>query len=319
MNLFYEPKNIQKIHQENLLFLNGILSKINSADVFKINFQNVITNFFQTQKPIFLSPLIPFIGFDNSYKKIIPLFSGWNLFCLAAKYFDSAEDEPLDQAENINMGSAFLFLANLSVMDLITSGFDKTNVLEIYQRMQHAGLTACAGQTLDLSIKEPKQIPTPDEWLIMAELKSGAIFSWGTWASAALAQENSLISETFSQIGMHLGVFVQILDDFYDTWETKQIESTHFYKALPIVYANFHHPQRTQELLNSLLTSKTHYEKDMGNLKDFLNSIHTAKFIYAACHEQRLKIVKLLAQLDPAAINLNLCTDFLDQLLPTSI
>lgn len=319
MNSFFYPAHTKKVYRINDHLLGRILSEANIPEGFKAELYKVSNTYFQAKKLIFLTPLIPFFSFRHSSQPCAPLFLAWNLFCLAAKYFDSAEDEPLDQPENINMGSAFLFLANLSVMDLITSGFDKAIIFEICQRMQHAGLTACAGQTLDLSIKEPKQIPSPDGWLSMAELKSGAIFSWGTWASAALAQENPLISETFSQIGIHLGVFVQILDDFYDTWETKQIELPPFYKALPIVYANFHHPQRTQELLNTLLTSKTHYKKNIGNLKDFLNNIHTPKFIYAACYEQRLKIVKLLAQLDSKVIDLNLWTDFIDQLLPTSI
>ena len=146
----------------------------------------------------------------------------WHLVQIAAKLLDDLEDEPVERdahpALTVNLATALLFVAQLA-LDIEDAGPETT--WEMRRRLDSARLLACGGQHADLQSQIDKQAISPEEWLEIATAKSGALCGWAAWAGAVISGADPRTEEMVQTFGEHLGILLQLSDDYKDIWQTE--------------------------------------------------------------------------------------------------
>jgi len=154
--------------------------------------------------------------------KVLPTTAAWQLLRLAAKLFDDIEDGEVerDRAEATNLATGILFVAQSALMKF--SQQPTLIALEtqcrIMNEFNRASLFACAGQHEDLASQVNFSLPDPDLWIRTARAKSGELLGWAAWAGAIVGGARESVASSFREFGVHLGILLQISDDFGDFW-----------------------------------------------------------------------------------------------------
>lgn len=149
----------------------------------------------------------------------------WHLVQMAAKLLDDVEDGLTHKlqpaATTVNLATALLFVAQLALDE---GGSSQATAGRLRRQLDWARLIACSGQHDDLLGQHNAQPLLPDKWLQLAEAKSGALFSWAAWAGAVASEADESACQACSVYGRHLGVLLQIADDFNDLWLSHHLE-----------------------------------------------------------------------------------------------
>lgn len=149
----------------------------------------------------------------------------WHLVQIAAKLLDDVEDGLTHKlqpaATTVNLATALLFVAQLALDE---GGSSQATAGRLRRQLDWARLIACSGQHDDLLGQHNAQPLLPDKWLQLAEAKSGALFSWAAWAGAVASEADESACQACSVYGRHLGVLLQIADDFNDLWLSHHLE-----------------------------------------------------------------------------------------------
>lgn len=152
----------------------------------------------------------------------LPATAAWQLLRLAAKLFDDIEDGEAerDRAEATNIATGILFVAQLALQKLPQQSSEVTWETRrlIMTEFNRASLFACAGQHEDLAGQVNFSLPDPDIWIRTARAKSGELLGWAAWAGAMVAGLRETVASNFHEFGVHLGVLLQVADDFGDFW-----------------------------------------------------------------------------------------------------
>jgi geranylgeranyl pyrophosphate synthase len=187
--------------------------------------------------------LVPFLVCDSQNcerNQVIPIATTWLLLRLAAKSFDDVEDgdakDTIGETTNLASGllvSAYQMLSMLgSQNNLSFQGYQK-----VIKEFNHSILHACQGQHLDLASKHKFVQFKPNDWLNIASAKSGDLFSWATWASALVMCSDEQIQEGYRKFGYHLGLLLQVVDDYNDFYCDSGTDLVHGQVSLPVSYA----------------------------------------------------------------------------------
>jgi geranylgeranyl diphosphate synthase type I len=170
-----------------------------------------------------------------------PVAAAWQLVRLAAKLFDDVEDGQMngDPAGSINLATGLLFVASLALGELPAQGVSLERVHALNQALNHAMLRACAGQHTDLAAARTWAAGMdPDAWLETARAKSGELLAWAAWAGALVAGADRPTLACCREYGCHLGVLLQVADDFHDVWySTGGSDLATGQPTLPVCYA----------------------------------------------------------------------------------
>lgn len=150
--------------------------------------------------------------------------ASWHLVQIAAKLLDDLEDEPtkrdIHSGLTLNLATALLFVAQLA---LDVEDVSSEVVWEMRRRLDTARLLACGGQHADLQSQIDEQSMSPDAWLEVAATKSGALCSWAAWAGAVACGGDTQTTEACQDFGEHLGILLQLADDYTDIWQTETV------------------------------------------------------------------------------------------------
>lgn len=113
----------------------------------------------------------------------------------------------------------------------------------------------CAGQHLDLAIREPNLSQT---WQSVAA-KSGDFFALACWVGARLATSEPVQLESMAKYGRHLGILIQIANDTEGLWGRDGIDSdlARGKVTLPVAYALGVLPPAERTALQRLILAKT--------------------------------------------------------------
>ncbi|WP_304458603.1 polyprenyl synthetase family protein [Alicyclobacillus sendaiensis] len=114
----------------------------------------------------------------------------------------------------LNAGDALFALAFRTLADL-AHHFEPRAVIDTYQAVTNACVALAAGQELDLAFEHVENVSI-DQYLAMAELKTGALFSAALEVAGILAGHSPEVRDDLRAAGRKLGVLFQILDDFHD-------------------------------------------------------------------------------------------------------
>ncbi|MCL4486638.1 MAG: polyprenyl synthetase family protein [Chloroflexi bacterium] len=149
-----------------------------------------------------------------------PLTAGWQLVRLAAKLLDDIEDREVETGAGIllNAATGLLFAAPL-VLDELSAFLGRDVAHCVSLELQRAMLRAAAGQHADLSgARKETRTEDADTWLEIALAKSGELLGWAAWAGALVGGAGEQARECLREYGVHLGVLLQVADDFYGIW-----------------------------------------------------------------------------------------------------
>jgi hypothetical protein len=190
--------------------------------------------------------------------KAAPVVAAWQLMRLAAKLLDDAEDGDADAsfAETINLATSFLSAAPLMPWGLLEQGVAADTVQHLCRALYRAALCACAGQHADLTAGQPRVDDgiDPDAWLEIAQSKSGSPLGWAAWAGALVAGTDERALSGFHDYGYHLGILLQVADDFKGVWGAEgacDLAAGQF--TLPVCYALYVAKGKERERLKTLL------------------------------------------------------------------
>jgi geranylgeranyl pyrophosphate synthase len=164
-----------------------------------------------------LLPLLACQALGGQPRQAIPLLAAWRLLRLSAKLLDDVADgeSASTPAEAIDLATGLLFLAPLALEELLKRGVPASRIARLRVGMHAAGLRACAGQFGELA--SPDELD-PEGWLEIASAKSGVSFAWAGWAGALVAGDDKGTLARFYEFGLHLGILLQVADDFNGIW-----------------------------------------------------------------------------------------------------
>ena len=263
-------------------------------------------------------PLIIYSIFHTDILNAVPLMTTWQLLRYAAKCFDDAEDEAINSPRLINIGSAFLFMAQQVLWKLRDSGKNEDVIYSLCLHFNQSSLSACAGQHLDLSGQAGYLRVDPDTWMEIALSKSGDLFAWAVWSGAFLAGVEEKDLKSYYDFGQYLGALLQAHDDFEDVWGTDKVGDIENYRvSLPYVYAFHVAPPIKQQNLTGFLRNSEKDTELSQQIRELLVALGSQKFILAVMFDLRQKALGALkntghfhsGQFKPL-------TDLLDQLCP---
>ncbi len=144
----------------------------------------------------------------------------WQLVRLARKLLDDIEDREADDrlAITLNAATSLIFSAQLALNELTTdSAHDIAWRASV--ALERAMLRAAAGQHADLAGAQLERKPAdPEAWLEIAQAKSGELVAWAGWSGALVGGADEHTQDCLCQYGFHLGVLLQVADDFDGIW-----------------------------------------------------------------------------------------------------
>jgi len=157
--------------------------------------------------------------------KALPVTAAWQLLRLAAKLFDDIEDGEVerDRGEATNLATGILFVAQSTLQRLPQkpSQVAMETQYRIVNEFNRSCLFACAGQHEDLAGQVNFSLLDLDSWMKAARAKSGELLGWAAWAGAMIAGAQESVASNYRDYGIHLGILLQIGDDFNDFWGRK--------------------------------------------------------------------------------------------------
>lgn len=190
-----------------------------------------------TQVSVADLPLLTCRAVGGTSERAAPVVAAWQMLHIAAKLFDDIEDGDADDpAADLNLATGVL-----TTVPLLLAMLDAppAEIRQLMQAAQRAVLVAGAGQHADLlAVRAAAASVDPDRWLAIARAKSGALLGWAAWAGALAGGAAPAALDQARSYGEHLGVLLQIADDFVGIWRPERMSDlTTRRLSLPVCYA----------------------------------------------------------------------------------
>lgn len=191
----------------------------------------------------------------GTLEQVMPVLAAWQGLHIVAKLFDDVEDgDAVDPATDVNIASAVLVVVPLLLESLAAQGVSRTDIQRLAHGAHRAVLLAAAGQHADLLASRADRTIDPEAWLSIARAKSGALLAWAAWAGALVAGASQSSLDQYYAYGEHLGVLLQIADDFAGIWQPERASDlTTKRLSLPVCYALSVVPPEQQATLRAVL------------------------------------------------------------------
>ena len=254
---------------------------------------------FQDQVTLNFLPSISTGVVVEDSNKSIPITAAWQLIRLAAKLYDDVEDHEngVMNGEAINLATGLLFAAHTALEKLTDYEISHEQSQQVRTRFNRVCLQTCAGQDLDLSTRWDQVIPSPDDWLEIAREKSGELFAWASWAGNYVSGADDEMQTGFWEYGLHLGILVQIADDFNGAWSSPITNDLSACRVtLPISYAYYVSNNDERETLLELLRDAQQGSPEViSKGQNLLSTLGAQKFMLAAAQVQRQEAVEAIS------------------------
>ncbi|MDY7076099.1 MAG: polyprenyl synthetase family protein [Chloroflexota bacterium] len=185
----------------------------------------------------------------------IPVSAAWHLLHCAAHLLDDLADEAipsLEPAQAVNAAVTLVFLAQVSLTTLRHSQVEPERVVALVAAFDTATARMALGQAADLAWDEGAA--TLDDYWRVAGTKTGEFFGLACRAGAMLGTQPQAEVDIYATFGYHLGVLVQLSDDFRALWTPRgRGDLTTAGRTLPVVYALTVASSEARGRLHSLL------------------------------------------------------------------
>jgi len=120
-------------------------------------------------------------------------------------------------AQVINAGDAAFAASQIALVNLRQLGVDPDLILRLVDAFNRMTIQIVQGQALDLDF-EGRDDVTPEDYLLMIELKTAVIVRYAAWAGALLGGAEDAHADRFAEFGRTLGVGFQVRDDLLGIW-----------------------------------------------------------------------------------------------------
>ena len=194
-----------------------------------------------------------------------PIATAWFCFYLAAHIMDQIEDQDDPEgwwAEDgvgfaLNVASGLYFSGSLALNQLMNDEKQAKAAKDILNGFYSGMLAMGSGQHRDIT--KPEQ--TLDQYWETARSKSGAFFGLACQSGARLVTNDPNRLDAFHQFGIHLGLYIQILDDLEELKRDKSANLiskwAQLRRSLPIIYSlSVLPPDERQQLQYFLKTGR---------------------------------------------------------------
>jgi geranylgeranyl diphosphate synthase, type I len=293
--------------------LRGRLTKAGCEKTFGQRLGQILDQSVETR--LDLLPLLACQALGGQPRQAIPLLAVWRLLRHSAKLLDDVADgeSASTPAEAIDLATGLLFLAPLALEELSKRGVSASQIARLRQGLHAAGLRACAGQFGELASLDE---PDPDSWLEITGAKSGAPFVWAGWAGVRVAGGDDGTLACFHEFGLHLGILLQVADDFNGIWGSAGANDLG--KARPNLaacYARLVTAGEARRRLETLLQNAASGDNEaQAHLKSWLVELGAQAYLLVVGrqqHRQALAALQESGHLTPPLVAL------LDQVWPT--
>ncbi len=233
-------------------------------------------------------PLLTCEAAGGDPEQAVPVMRVWQLLRLAAKCFDDVEDgEAIYRAaETINIGTALVFLAQLILERAPTLLSECASQLRY--TLACTALSACTGQQAEF-VGRKRTVPyDPKSWQEIAAAKSAEPFAWAAWAGALVAGSSQPTLACYRKYGYHLGMLLQIADDFRGIWGSKEASDLQLGCInLPLCYAFYVASAEERVFLEQFLAQVARGDSaSEARVRDVLISLGAQKYLLVVARAQ---------------------------------
>ncbi len=218
---------------------------------------------------------------------VLPLSTATECFIAALDVLDDLEDEDAcdalwhscGRATATNVATLLLFLYQRSLAGLIDQGHGQSSVVAVQRIYADAGNTACGGQQQDLNGSSQDEAA----YLQMVTRKTGSLTEGICRAAATLATDQQNAIDRYAQVGLNLGIAMQIANDVAAiATERDRNDLIRGKHELSLLFALATAPAQHREWLETLLRRTRSEEGDASDV-DRLRSVlqGTGAFHYA--------------------------------------
>jgi len=244
----------------------------------------------------------------------IPLMAAWQLSRLSAKLLDDVADGEsiYPTPEAVCLATGFLLMAPLALEELQNHGVSASRIRTLTRSLHRIGLRACAGQYAEITSHNRID---PDGWLVVARAKSGDPCAWAAWAGAMVAGGKEKALADFHNFGSHLGILLQVADDFNGIWGTKQFSDLRGEQLnLAVCYARLVAEGEQKLRLEALLKNTIRGEDTSeSEIRQLLIEMGSQAYLLAVGEEHRQQA---LATLQRDYRMYSILVNMLDQIWP---
>ncbi len=120
-------------------------------------------------------------------------------------------------AQAINAGDGLYSVGMSAVLDLVRRNVPALKAIDAMALVLDACLQTVEGQIMDIEFEQQFDV-TPEDYIQMVGLKSGALIESSARMGALLSTDDASIVEEFGAFGRNLGIAFQIWDDYLGIW-----------------------------------------------------------------------------------------------------
>ncbi len=120
-------------------------------------------------------------------------------------------------AQTINAGDGLYSLGMSALLDLVRRNVAPEKVLDALALILDACLQTVEGQIMDIEFEQQLDV-TPEDYIQMVGLKSGALIESSARMGALLSTDDTSMVDDFGAFGRNLGIAFQVWDDYLGIW-----------------------------------------------------------------------------------------------------
>jgi geranylgeranyl pyrophosphate synthase len=158
-----------------------------------------------------------------------------------------------------------------------------------------------SGQQLDLTT----DLMSLEQWRLVAEAKSGAFFSLACRSGAQLALDDPSKIKGYSDFGFHLGLMLQVHDDFEDLQTLVAVEEINFpinlQRSLAVAYAMDVLPESDITRLERRIQSFYYEPETVEDVIEILDNCGAGLYMIAELERHNNMAITSLAAVNPSS------------------
>ncbi len=186
-------------------------------------------------------------------------------------------------AQAINAGDGMHALARLALFSLRGEGLALEDASLALRLLDEATLRLCEGEYLDITYQERLKVQA-DEYLTMAEARSGALFGCAAHMGASMARLTVERASLFGEFGTKLGLARQVALDIEAFWGKGQRDQTQQgrliakKKSLPLTHALSSADATTRRKLGDLYVQRVLDPEAIKAVAEMLDGCGSRRF-----------------------------------------
>ena len=250
------------------------------------------------KKPLTVLPIGCCAAVGGNPGNAVPIAAVWELTHLIMRVLDDLQDkdrsnalwERIGEAQTYNFCS-LLYVQSINILNSkIRPSQEKEQILSGFIKMSR---TLLEGQEIDI-IESTLDF---DSYWNKIEKKNAVAFSWGCLAGAKAGSINEEHLKTVESFGYHLGVILQLFDDYQGIWSPNGKGDLKMGKyTLPLIFGLVS-DSTYKEKLKKIAGTPAAIKQNTSEIEMILNKINAKGFLIWTAIQEKKKAIELLEKL----------------------